>query len=322
MRSRLACWHLCILEANFGPANLVQFSKAAISWHSNFWKFQSVTFFSQQTTTTRDKAFNCTGVEWNTQYKKFATVRVGPFSNRNSKNLRAIRQAQILVAYLGAYFDITSLSLLLRFRFFCAFAYKRPNSLLIDECGRWNYKLRGDTVSISTSLPPVLELGAWLFHCSSCGGGDITGMTGASSFSCFLMSCHIMQSCTLRDLTGADLVRDLQQIIILIKWIGLANIKHGRFKTRFKTVLKHCFILNKIQSIQMFYIFGVCFFGEHREELISNLDSASYVKMSIFIKCHVKIKAWGITEIGTRYGMPSTGGLERFFNNGIHPLWF
>ena len=34
------------------------------------------------------------------------------------------------------------------------------------------------------------------------------------------------------------------------------------------------------------------------------------------------MKALRITEIGTQNGMPSTGGLERFFNNGIHPLIF
>ena len=65
------------------------------------------------------------------------------------------------------------------------------------------------------------------------------------------------------------------------------------------------------------------FFGDHHE-LISNLDSTSYVKVSIFVKCQVKMKAYPgellILALEMVCLVPSTGGLERF--NGIHPLWF
>ena len=61
---------------------------------------------------------------------------------------------------------------------------------------------------------------------------------------------------------------------------GLANIKHGGFKKRFETLSKRCFFLNKIQSFQMFFILEFVSFWRPHEELISNLNSTSYVKMS------------------------------------------
>ena len=44
--------------------------KLQIFKNINFWKFWSVTPFSQQTTATRDNFFDCTSVGWNSQYKK------------------------------------------------------------------------------------------------------------------------------------------------------------------------------------------------------------------------------------------------------------
>ena len=64
------------LKENFGLANL-SFQKLQFLDISNFWIFRSVSPFSQQTTTTKDKSLTCTGAGWNVQYIKIATVRVG-----------------------------------------------------------------------------------------------------------------------------------------------------------------------------------------------------------------------------------------------------
>ena len=67
------------LEENFRSAKLSFQALQFLNNVSNFWKLWSITPFSQQTTTTKDKSFNCTGVGWNAQYKTLAPVRVNNF---------------------------------------------------------------------------------------------------------------------------------------------------------------------------------------------------------------------------------------------------
>ena len=70
------------LEENFGFASL-SFQKLQFLYILNFWKFRSVTSFSQQSTITRDKSFNCTG-------GPLLNVRLNQMSSNSSGRFRCL----------------------------------------------------------------------------------------------------------------------------------------------------------------------------------------------------------------------------------------
>ena len=55
---------------------------------------------------------------------------------------------------------------------------------------------------------------------------------------------------------------------------------YGGFKTRFKTVSKHCFILNKIQPHQRFFISFRCNCCRQTDKQVSRRQNEQINKMS------------------------------------------